>query len=92
MSPLKYDRFGQNIDKFQMDVIFILNTGRSEYHYEYTQVLLQLKMDNTQADPEGGAGARAPPFLPLREDVKIHNHWLEPKCCSIQQLFMVFPI
>ena len=23
----------------------------------------------------------------IREDVKIHNHWLQPKCYSIQQLY-----
>ena len=28
--------------------------------------------------------------IPLREDIKIHNCWLQPKCCSIQQLCVVF--
>ena len=28
----------------------------------------------------------------LRGDVKIHNSWLQPTCCSIQQLCIAFPI
>ena len=28
----------------------------------------------------------------LRGAVKIHNRWLQPKCCSIQQLHIAFPI
>ena len=28
----------------------------------------------------------------IRGDVKIHNSWLQPECCSIQQLCIAFPI
>ena len=28
----------------------------------------------------------------IRGDVKIHNSWLQPKCYSIQQLCIAFPI
>ena len=28
----------------------------------------------------------------LRGDVKIHHRWLQPKCCSIQQLRIAFPL
>ena len=28
----------------------------------------------------------------VRGDVKIHNHWLQPKCCSIQLLCISFPM
>ena len=28
----------------------------------------------------------------LRGHVKIHNHWLQPICCSIYQLTIAFPI
>ena len=28
----------------------------------------------------------------IREDVKIHNCWLQPKCCSLQDQFLAFPI
>ena len=28
----------------------------------------------------------------VRGDVKIHNHWLQQKCCSIQHVYIAFPI
>ena len=27
----------------------------------------------------------------IREVVKIHDHWLQPNCCSIQQICKVLP-
>ena len=48
---------------------------------------------------DGGKRARAPEcsaFLyltvTLREDVNIHNCWLQPRWCSMEQLRLGFPI
>ena len=30
--------------------------------------------------------------LVFREDIKIHNRWLQPKCCSFQPIHIAFPI
>ena len=42
-----------------------------------------------KSETEDGAGLRV---SSLREDVKIHNCWLQRKCCSLQDQCVAFPI
>ena len=48
-------------------------------------------------EPHGRLPELGPPFLrekrgKLREDIIIHNYWLQPKWCSIQEQCIAFPI